>query len=343
MPGRVPDRWEDYDPMGKPMKGTRFIAFKVPLDKTFSDKLNQQLWFTPDILAKTIKEQGHQLGLIIDLTNTSRYYNPWDVQNAGIEYQKIMTEGKLVPSRNIQKRFNAVVNDFLARNTDNGALIGVHCTHGLNRTGYMICRYMIDFLKFTPDEAVEVFNEARGYDIERENYLEDLKNQSRSEEKPEEDSYTDDHTQYCIRTKLPGNSPHGYHPYGDRLSQGQFPNYSQTHNGKSEIYHQRPIHEHRGEFSQQPNGKLREYYHQQSTYRYGTTVSHPSRKFGEGHNRDSDTCKGNGYQHQSHYGPQGWQGSYGSYHSQRYNDRHGSSPHPGGSRHYQRPSLYKNC
>ena len=34
-------------------------------------------------------------------------------------------------------------------------LIGVHCTHGVNRTGYLVCRYMIDKLDFQPKNAIE--------------------------------------------------------------------------------------------------------------------------------------------------------------------------------------------
>ncbi len=34
-------------------------------------------------------------------------------------------------------------------------LIGVHCTHGINRTGYLICRYMINELSFKPKNAIE--------------------------------------------------------------------------------------------------------------------------------------------------------------------------------------------
>ena len=30
----------------------------------------------------------------------------------------------------------------------------MHCTHGVNRTGYMVCRYMISKLGFTPDLAI---------------------------------------------------------------------------------------------------------------------------------------------------------------------------------------------
>jgi protein-tyrosine phosphatase len=33
-------------------------------------------------------------------------------------------------------------------------LIGVHCTHGVNRTGYLICRYLIERLQWTPEDAL---------------------------------------------------------------------------------------------------------------------------------------------------------------------------------------------
>ncbi|XP_061655169.1 uncharacterized protein LOC133489907 isoform X8 [Phyllopteryx taeniolatus] len=54
-------------------------------------------------------------------------------------------------------------------------LIGVHCTHGLNRTGYMICRYLIDVDGMDPAEAIKLFNSCRGHDIERSNYIDDLR------------------------------------------------------------------------------------------------------------------------------------------------------------------------
>ncbi|CAG9562453.1 unnamed protein product [Danaus chrysippus] len=53
-------------------------------------------------------------------------------------------------------------------------LIGVHCTHGLNRTGYMVCRYMRDRLGISAQEAIEEFQNARGYAIERQNYVADI-------------------------------------------------------------------------------------------------------------------------------------------------------------------------
>lgn len=43
---------------------------------------------------------------------------------------------------------------FIRSESDVDKLIGVHCTHGLNRTGYMVCRYMVETLGFTALEAI---------------------------------------------------------------------------------------------------------------------------------------------------------------------------------------------
>ncbi|XP_047378888.1 RNA/RNP complex-1-interacting phosphatase isoform X3 [Sciurus carolinensis] len=128
---RIPERWKDYLPVGQRMPGTRFIAFKVPLQK--------------------------------DLPET-------------IPYLKIFTVGHQVPDNNTIFKFKSAVSGFLKENKDNDKLIGVHCTHGLNRTGYLICRYLIDVEGMRPDDAIELFNRCRGHCIERQNYIEDLQN-----------------------------------------------------------------------------------------------------------------------------------------------------------------------
>lgn len=56
------------------MPGTRFIAFKVPLQKKFEAKLMPEECFSPLDLFNKIQEQNEELGLIIDLTYTQRYY-----------------------------------------------------------------------------------------------------------------------------------------------------------------------------------------------------------------------------------------------------------------------------
>ncbi|KAM8828002.1 uncharacterized protein AB9W97_004183 isoform 2-T2 [Spinachia spinachia] len=87
---------------------------------------------------------------------------------------KIFTAGHEVPSDKTILSFKRAVGVFLRDNADNDLLIGVHCTHGLNRTGYLICRYLIDVDGMDPKEAVELFNSSRGHAVERQNYLDDL-------------------------------------------------------------------------------------------------------------------------------------------------------------------------
>lgn len=174
--GRIPDRWEEYGTVGERVAGTRFISFKVPLKEILCRQMPSHLWFTPQMLLNEVRN----LGVVIDLTNTSRYYHN-RILDAGVEYVKIFTEGHIVPSADVQKRFFEAVDKFLIDNAHNERLIGVHCTHGLNRTGYLVCRYMIDRMQFKPQDAIDTFNAARGHCIERERYLADLLG---SEEKP---------------------------------------------------------------------------------------------------------------------------------------------------------------
>ncbi|XP_066507108.1 RNA/RNP complex-1-interacting phosphatase [Hoplias malabaricus] len=174
MPKKIPDRWTDYSAVGKRIPGTRFIAFKVPLKQSLSNCLSQSSAFGPFDLLHVLEKQGQELGLIIDLTFTTRYYKPQDLPDT-FNYLKIFTAGHEVPSDSTILSFKKAVRRFLRENENNDKLIGVHCTHGLNRTGYLVCRYLIDVDGVDPHEAIDLFNTSRGHTIERQNYLDDLR------------------------------------------------------------------------------------------------------------------------------------------------------------------------
>ncbi|KPP56453.1 RNA/RNP complex-1-interacting phosphatase-like, partial [Scleropages formosus] len=134
----IPDRWADYQALGKRIPGTRFVAFKVPLKRSFRSLLPLTKAFGPLDLVQQLQEQQQELGLVIDLTYTTRYYTPEDLPNS-ILHVKIFTAGHQVPSDPTILSFKRAVRSFLRENESNDKLIGVHCTHGLNRTGYMVC------------------------------------------------------------------------------------------------------------------------------------------------------------------------------------------------------------
>ncbi|XP_026075984.1 RNA/RNP complex-1-interacting phosphatase [Carassius auratus] len=170
----IPDRWTEYKAVGKRIPGTRFIAFKVPLKQSFRYQLTQSEVFGPFDLVRILEKEGQQLGLIIDLTFTTHYYKVEDLPNT-LYHLKIFTAGHEVPNDATILSFKKAVRRFLHDNENNDKLIGVHCTHGLNRTGYLICRYLIDVDGMNPQKAINLFNESRGYSIERQNYLDDLR------------------------------------------------------------------------------------------------------------------------------------------------------------------------
>uniref|UniRef100_A0A3B4T491 RNA/RNP complex-1-interacting phosphatase n=1 Tax=Seriola dumerili TaxID=41447 RepID=A0A3B4T491_SERDU len=156
----VPERWLDYVPVGQRIPGTRFIAFKVPLKPSLNCQVQASKSFGLWDLLDSLESQNQELGLIIDLTYTTRYYSLTDVPRSW-SYIKILTEGRKVPSDAAILSFKRAVRQFLKENQDNDKLIGVHCTHGLNRTGYLVCRYLIDVDGLDPLTAVELFNSHR--------------------------------------------------------------------------------------------------------------------------------------------------------------------------------------
>ncbi|XP_077593461.1 RNA/RNP complex-1-interacting phosphatase [Stigmatopora nigra] len=194
MPGKkggIPDRWLKYDAVGKRLHGTRFVAFKVPLKQSFNRLLEPSQIFGPQELLETLWGEGHELGLIIDLTYTNRYYGPSDLP-PGLKWTKIVTAGHVIPKKKTIADFKKAVQQFLRDNADNDKLIGVHCTHGLNRTGYMVCRYLIDVDNMDPGEAINLFNRCRGHDMERQNYINNLLEKSNDDGCTPEDNLAED-------------------------------------------------------------------------------------------------------------------------------------------------------
>lgn len=171
--GGIPDRWLDYLGVNTWIENTRFIAFKCPLKPEIQKHLPDDRRFTLADLVEKLDDRGKELGLIIDLTNTDRYYKATDIADAQIQYHKLMTPGhNQIPNEACYQQFAQVVRNFLDKNQTNDKLIGVHCTHGLNRTGYLIVRYMIEQFSWDPNEALETFNRSRGHAMEK--YTEDL-------------------------------------------------------------------------------------------------------------------------------------------------------------------------
>src|SRR5699024_4976403 len=52
--------------------------------------------------------------------------------------------------------------------------IAVHCTHGFNRTGFLICSYLVLVHKWDMEQAVHEFAKARPPGIYKQDYIDEL-------------------------------------------------------------------------------------------------------------------------------------------------------------------------
>lgn len=67
---------------------------------------------------------GYRLGLVVDLTNTDRYYDCQDVIKLGVEYVKLNCPGHEVDGReDIVDKFIYNIDDFLSRHPDEGIIL----------------------------------------------------------------------------------------------------------------------------------------------------------------------------------------------------------------------------
>jgi hypothetical protein len=68
--------------------------------------------------------------------------------------------------------FIRIVETFIRNNPTE--YIGVHCTHGFNRTGFLICSYLVEKLDFGIDMAIALFGQVRQPGIYKQDYINEL-------------------------------------------------------------------------------------------------------------------------------------------------------------------------
>ncbi|KAI6207283.1 RNA/RNP complex-1-interacting phosphatase [Aphelenchoides fujianensis] len=165
---KLPKEWAKYEPVGNVVAQTRLFAFKTPLHHDLVRRYLPEHRFTVPDFYRTLCFREMPLGLVINATNTERYYDPREVTSLSYEYQKLPSSGRsFVECELVVRSFIKAVDEFLEKNQDNNLLIGVHCTDGVNRAGFLICRYLIDRLCMSSHDALNAVEAARGYTIER--------------------------------------------------------------------------------------------------------------------------------------------------------------------------------
>ncbi|CAA0832854.1 Protein NRT1/ PTR FAMILY 8.1 [Striga hermonthica] len=107
--------------------------------------------------------------------STIRYYNPLDLKSGGMKHVKIACKGRdSVPENEAVNKFFNEVFQFVTRHKQQKKYILVHCTHGHNRTGYMIVHYLMRTLPISVSQAIKIFADARPPGIYKPDYIDAL-------------------------------------------------------------------------------------------------------------------------------------------------------------------------
>ncbi|KAI4301275.1 hypothetical protein L6164_034568 [Bauhinia variegata] len=151
------------------------IPSKVPLGESFNDYIPSEKRYSPKQAILQQRRLGRELGLVIDLTNTTRYYRVSDWTEEGIGHVKIRCQGKdSVPDDESVNKFCNEVQDFFSRRENAKKYVLVHCTHGHNRTGYMVIHFIARSESISVTEAINKFAWARHPGIYKQDYIDAL-------------------------------------------------------------------------------------------------------------------------------------------------------------------------
>ncbi|XP_039044167.1 mRNA-capping enzyme-like isoform X2 [Hibiscus syriacus] len=169
---RLPPGWLDCPSAGQEIGF--IIPSKVPLGEAYNDCIPPGKRYSFKQVIHQQRVLGRKLGLVIDLTNTSRYYQTTDLKREGIKHVKIQCRGRdAVPENVAVNTFVYEVSQFLLRQKSKKYIL-VHCTHGHNRTGYMVIHYLMRLQSMSVTQAIKIFSEARPPGIYKPDYIDAL-------------------------------------------------------------------------------------------------------------------------------------------------------------------------
>ncbi|XP_010558358.1 PREDICTED: mRNA-capping enzyme-like isoform X2 [Tarenaya hassleriana] len=170
---RIPQGWLDCPAAGNEIGC--IIPSKVPLSDVYNGQILPGRRYSFKQVIHNQRIYGRKLALVIDLTNTSRYYPTSDLKREGIKHVKIACKGRdSVPDNVSVNTFVNEVNQFVSNQKHSKKYILVHCTHGHNRTGYMIVHYLMRSMPMTVTQALKIFSDARPPGIYKPDYIEAL-------------------------------------------------------------------------------------------------------------------------------------------------------------------------
>ncbi|CAJ1078249.1 interleukin-31 receptor subunit alpha-like [Xyrichtys novacula] len=111
-----PPRWRNCPRRGQPVAG-KFLPMKTMLGPRYDEQVAEENRFHPSMLSNYLKSLKVKMGLLVDLTNTTRFYDRNDIEKEGIKYVKLQCKGHgECPSKDTTAMFIRLCEHFIEKN-----------------------------------------------------------------------------------------------------------------------------------------------------------------------------------------------------------------------------------
>ncbi|CAH2350247.1 hypothetical protein CLIB1423_01S05798 [[Candida] railenensis] len=140
-------------------------------DSNHSPKILESIFYDESGNPKHSSFNG-QLIAVIDISHDIPPYSPNTFKF--VKYYKCATVSKVVPDSGSIRRFIRLIDDILESTDIEDPLIVVHCHYGFNRTGFLICCYLIEKLGWSVQEAVDGYKMAKAPGIKHPHFIDAL-------------------------------------------------------------------------------------------------------------------------------------------------------------------------
>lgn len=157
----------------------RFIPMKTPLGAKWCPALYSKHQFRPEQAAIEASKRGKRLRYIFSFPNTKDRWARYDeadldVNVNGDQYSITQFHYRTPGEGPNQEIFEEFVNQLHSLELEDDEVVGIHCTHGFNRTGYIIVRYLVDEMHMDLVDALQTFRDHRSPGIYKKDYIQNL-------------------------------------------------------------------------------------------------------------------------------------------------------------------------
>jgi len=184
-------KWGDYESCGESVGLTKFVPMKTPLSLEFLERTEKyaHILTVEKMLYEQREMKQRVIGFMIDLSNHECLYEE-DIPKE-VTRVHVRNVAKSIPSLECCEKVIQEAQKFWKIHPDE--YIAIHCAYGFNRTGFIVCCYLIEKENMTAEEALEAFALARPPGVKHETFQLALKARyAEKENKPTRTKYDDE-------------------------------------------------------------------------------------------------------------------------------------------------------